>query len=268
MPRSFSAISADMPTDLSISAATVISFALVLARVAGVFVFVPLPGFASTPGVARIVLSVAFTMALFPSWTALAAVPSTIGQLTAWIAAEATFGIAIGLAVAFALEAFVMGAQFLSVQAGYSYASTIDPTTQADSTVLIVIAQLTGGLLFFALGLDQRVLLAFARSLEAHPPGTLVFTPALGFDLIHLSAGIFTTGFRLVLPMMALLLMLDLSMGLLGRLNAQLQLITLAFPIKTLAMMALFSWAVLVFPRAAGPFLETAFQFVAKMVNP
>ena len=257
-----------MPTELSISIATVLSFALVLVRVSGVFVFVPLPGFASTPGVARIILSLGFTMALFPTWTALAAVPSTFGQLAGWIAAEATFGLAIGLAVGFALESFVLGAQLLSSQAGYNYASTIDPTTQADSTVLVVMAQLTGGLLFFALGLDHRVLLAFARSIETHPPGSLVIGPSVGFDLIHLSAGIFTTGFRLVLPLMALLLMLDLSLGLLGRLNAQLQLMTLAFPVKTLAVLALFSWSVLLFPRSANSFLETTFQFIGKLVAP
>ena len=257
-----------MLTDLTISIPTVLAFGLVLARVAGVFVFVPLPGFGSTPGIARTVLALAFSITLFPNWTSVKTVPSTLGQLIGWIGAEATFGLAIGLAVGFALESFVLGAQLLATQAGYNYASTIDPTTQQESTVLVVMGQLTGGLLFFALGLDRQVLLAFARSLETHPPGTLTFSTNLGFDLIRLSAGIFTTGFRLVLPLMALLLMLDLSLGMLGRLNAQLQLMLLSFPVKCLAVLALFSWSVLLFPRAAGSFIDAVFQFVSQMVAP
>ena len=66
--------------------------------------------------------------------------------------AEAGIGIAVGLAVAFLTEGFQMGAQIISLQAGYSFATTIDPTSGADSGVLLTIAQLTAGLLFFATG--------------------------------------------------------------------------------------------------------------------
>lgn len=256
-----------MPTDPTINLSLVAAFALVLARISGVFVFVPLPGVSATPAPARILLSVSFTLALFPRWPQALNLHMSLGTLLAWLAAEAVFGLAIGLAVAFVLEAFTMGAQLISLQAGFSYASTIDPNTQADSTVLQVIAQLTASLLFFAIGLDHRVLLAFAKSLETHPPGTLVFAADMGVDLIRLAGGVFTTGFRLVLPLMALLLMLDLSIGLLGRLNAQLQLITLAFPLKIAAVIALLAFAVLLFPSAAKPFIETCFQLIAKFVG-
>ena len=58
------------------------------------------------------------------------------------------------------------------------YASTIDPNTEADSTVLILMAQLTAGMLFFALGFDRLLLSILARSLETHPPGRFVLLPA------------------------------------------------------------------------------------------
>ena len=66
-----------------------------------------------------------------------------------------------------------MGAQIISLQAGYSFATTIDPPSGADSSVLLSIAQLTSGLLFFATGLDRQVLMIFAQSLSLHPPGHL-----------------------------------------------------------------------------------------------
>ena len=53
--------------------------------------------------------------------------------------------LAVGLVAAFLTEGFQLGAQVISLQAGYSFATTIDPTSGADSTVLLTIAQLAAG---------------------------------------------------------------------------------------------------------------------------
>ena len=84
-------------------------------------------------------------------------------------------GIAIGVSVAIALEAFTLAAQVLGLQAGYAYASTIDPNTEADSGILLVFAQLMSGMLFFAMGLDREILRLFAQSLEKVPAGAIRF---------------------------------------------------------------------------------------------
>ena len=39
-----------MPANLTVSSGTVLAFLLVLARVSGAMVFVPMPGFSGTPG--------------------------------------------------------------------------------------------------------------------------------------------------------------------------------------------------------------------------
>ena len=58
-------------------------------------------------------------------------------QVAGWMIAEAAIGLATGLAVAFLIEAVTFAAQAISTQAGFAYASTIDPNTEADSTVLL-----------------------------------------------------------------------------------------------------------------------------------
>ena len=58
----------------------------------------------------------------------------------------------------------------------------------------------------------------------------------------------------------------DISLALLARLNSQLQLITLAFPIKMLVSLGLLAWLVLVFPKvfsqASGPILRLVHQLL------
>ena len=101
--------------------------------------------------------SLACTIALSSRWPDIDPSGVTTGVFIAWVLAEAAFGIVAGVLVGLAAEAIVMGAQILGLQAGYGYASTIDPNTQADSGILLVLAQLLAGLLFFALGLGPAV---------------------------------------------------------------------------------------------------------------
>ena len=230
------------------------SFVLVLARVAGAMSFIPLPGFAASTGPARAVFALAFSLALFPVWPAVPVSSVTPAVLLVWAAAEAVVGIAIGLSVAIVLEAFLLAAQVLGLQAGYAYAQTVDPSTQADSGILLVFAQLSAGLCFFALGLDRELLRLFGQSLTAVPPGAYVFGRHSAEPVIRLAAMLFSVGVRLALPIVALLVLVDVALALLGRLNAQLQLITLAFPMKMLVALAVLGWIAALFPKLLRDF--------------
>jgi len=234
---------------LNVLPGTLYAFLLVLCRVGGALVFLPLPGFKSAPQPVRAAFAVGFTVALAPAWPVMDGSQVTSGMLAGWVAAESAFGIAVGLAVAIVLEAFGMAAQILGLQAGYAYASTIDPTTEADSGVLLVFAQLTAGMLFFALGLDREVLRLFALSLAKVPLGTYALGVPAAEMMIRLGAGLFSVALRLALPVVALLMMVDVALALLGRLNSQLQLLSLAFPAKMLTALLVLSWVTVLFPR-------------------
>lgn len=255
-----------MGTELKLEMGTLYAFLLVLARVSGVFVFVPLPGIKAGPDIIRVALAAGITLALLPLWPAIPSTGLSFGTLVGWLLAEAGLGIGVGIAVAFLAEIFQMGAQIISLQAGYSFASTIDPASGADSSVLLAIAQTVAGLLFFATGLDHQVLQAFAESLRAHPPGQVALSTSMLNLVIQAGSAMFSTGLRLVLPLLALLLIVDISLALLARLNSQLQLITLAFPIKMLLSLGLLAWLLLVFPQvfaqASAPVLRLVRQLL------
>jgi flagellar biosynthetic protein FliR len=240
-----------MPVNLTISFGTFYAFLLVLARVSGAFVFVPLPGFSSAPAIVRTTLAVGITLAMEARWPAVDASSITVFRLVAWAVAEATIGVAIGLAISIIVETFTFAAQIIGTTAGYGYASTIDPTTQADSGILVVIAQFAAGMLFFATGLDRETLRLFAQSLDRIPPGSYQFGLNSAQTLFHLAGNLFSIGVRLALPVVALLLMVDISLALMGRINAQMQLLSLAFPAKMLAALMVLSWVAWLFPRIA-----------------
>jgi flagellar biosynthetic protein FliR len=227
-----------MRAELTLGAGLVYGFLMVLARVGGAFAFVPVPGFRGTTDAGRLALILGVTIALFPVWP-VAAPDWSFGGMARVAAGEAVFGAAVGVAVAFLTESLLLASQIFGLQAGYSWASTIDPSSQADSSVLQVVSQLAASMLFFACGLDRELIRVFARSLELHPPGGFSLSLAAAEPLWKLGSTMFVTAMRLALPVVALLALVDLSLALLSRVNAHLQLLTLAFPVKMLAALAM-----------------------------
>jgi len=250
---------------LTVPASVLFAFLMVLVRMLGAFVFVPLPVGEAGPSQLRVVLALACTFALYPRWP-VANPPDSLAQMVVWLVSEAALGVSIGLAVSFISESMTVGAQMLSMQAGYAFASMVDPTTQADSGVLLVVAQLTSGLLFFATGLDRQVVQAFAWSLDKYPPGAFAISKGAAEMLLRTGAGVFIVGLRIALPIIGLMLMTDIALALLGRINSQLHMVSLAMPAKMLVALAMLSAILVVFPALYSGFAAQVFGAVRAIV--
>jgi flagellar biosynthetic protein FliR len=237
---------------LGLPLSTLYAFLVVLARVAGLVTFLPVPGFRNAPDTVRILLALTITFALFPVWPALPNVNPTLGQLAVWAFCEAGFGLSAGLAVAFLTEGFQLAAQMAGFQAGYGFASTIDPNSQADSSILQVLASLATGLLFFVAGLDHQLIRVLAASFQRFPAGSWAPATANLQGVLGLGAEMLTTGLRLGLPVVAVLMLIDFALALLGRVQQQLQLLSLAFPAKMAAALALLAVLAPVVPKIYG----------------
>lgn len=75
-----------------------------------------------------------------------------------------------------------------------------------------------------------------------------------------------STGLRLALPMIAILVMVDISLALLGRVNAQLHLITIAFPVKMMIGLAMLGWLVLLLPTLYHAGMRSSFAAMRGLI--
>jgi flagellar biosynthetic protein FliR len=226
----------------------------VLPRLGGVLALVPLPGWRAPAAAVRVLLTVALAAGLSGAARG-ATLPGDAGGLVVWLISETGLGFFAALAASLAGEALLFGFQSIALQAGYSYALTVNPDSEADSGVLAAGAQILSSLLFFAFGLDGFLLKSFARSLEIWPVGGAQLELSMAEALVRLGGAVLELGLRLALPIAAMLLVADLALALLSRLHAQLQLLTMAFPLKMLAalfMLAALAPAMLVIYRAAA----------------
>jgi flagellar biosynthetic protein FliR len=256
-----------MHADGLFSYATLFGFLFTLARVSCVFAFLPLAAFRGAADTPKVFLSLGFTMILWPEWRGPVATDAGIGRIVAGLAGEAALGFAIGLALAIVLEVFQIAAQVVSIQAGFGFASTIDPSSGADSTVLLSLAQMTAGLLFFATGADRLLVRALADSLRLCPPESFILKKNWAEALIRFSASIFGSGLRLAAPVVTLLMLTDAALAVLGRVQTQIQLVTLTLPAKLAASMLLLAATLAFQPRFFGTLMMEGIRLIEGMIR-
>jgi len=253
---------------LEVPAAFLIHYVLTLARVAGLVSLMPVPGLPQTPRLPKAVLAFLLSLLLTPHGLGSADVSFLQGPGAPWILgqmilSEAALGVALGAAVGLLIEAFSLAAQILGFQAGYSFVNMVDPTTQVDASILNVFLALLSALLFFAFDLHLHLFQALAGSLDHWPLGRFTTEPRDGLMLVELGAAMFDSAVRLALPIVAVLLLIDLTLGLLNQINSRVQLLTLAFPAKIVAAIALLYPVLLAAPRLFHDLAERAFEAIA-----
>jgi len=258
-----------MHAELRLNLAVLYGFLIALARVSGVVAFVPIPGLRDAPGAPRVVLALAITFLLLPAWPAMegsSAISAT--GLAVAAAAEFSIGLLMGLTVSVLLEGIQLAAQMIGLPAGFSYASTVDPSTQADSSVLQILLQLFGGLLFFGLRFDRQVVQILAGSFETAPPGAYPFRAPPYEAVVKMSSTIFTTGLRLALPVLALMTLLDIAIAVLGRVQSQLQLLPLSFSMKMIGSLAMLAGALAFYPQVIDNVGNRLFGALGRVMAP
>lgn len=221
-----------MPTDPRIAETALYGFLLALARVGTAFTFLPIPGYQGISNAARVVVTLGITICLFPYWPHTVTAETSPAAMLRAVLAEASLGLVLGLAIAFLAESFQLAAQFISLQAGFSFASTFDPTTQADTGVFQVLSQLASGFLFFVFGIHHQLIRMIALSFFSMNAQPAAFSAASFVEISHFGTIMLITALRLAMPAVALLLLTDVCLSVLSRIQSQVQLLTLAFPAK------------------------------------
>lgn len=189
------------------------------------------PGLAGphVPLMARIGLTVFLAIAMAP------AVPMPVGP-DAGIVVVVFREIAIGITLGFVARAFIAGAEFAghlaSQQIGFSYAATIDPVGGARNTTL---AALYGGLATFTwLGIDGHHLLirAVHATYQELPIGTGQVHGSLVEAVRAVLGLVFVTGLRLAAPVVAVILLVEVAVGLISRAAPALSFQIIGYPVR------------------------------------
>ena len=240
----------------------VVRFALLLVRPGLVVMLAPGIGGRQIPPMIKIGLTVFLALGLVPA----VQVPASFG--TSSLLMVVLHEVAVGLALAFVLQALIAGAEFAghlsSYQIGFSYGATIDPTSGVRSTMLVSLYGMLATLAFFAVNGHHALLRALSQSYAGVPMGAGQVSDSLLVSVRDILGMVFVVGLRLAAPVLIVLVIVELAIGLISRSAPSLTFMVIGYPIRT--VLGLFVVAALVYtvPAVTTAMLETALMLAGR----
>ena len=218
----------------------VAAFALTLARVATFIYVLPLLGGANMPRTVKIGLSLALTVLFFSEASgalALAGGATALG-LTSWLGLGLALGreMILGGVLGFALGLFLLpahvAAEFITQEAGLSFANVLTASGGGSANALTVIFEMLASVAFLTLDLHHSFLLLLQQTFHHLPIGQGFRLP--NWDLVAAVGAGEEGGILLVAPVVLCLFLTTVVLALMTRAAPQLNLYSVGFPLRVL----------------------------------
>ena len=140
-------------------------------------------------------------------------------------------GLAMGFAVRLVFAAVELAGEIIGLQMGLNFASFFDPASNAQVSAVARFFGNISMLLFVVINGHLMVLMAVVNSFDSFPVGGN-FLQAIGQMRLHeLGASLFSSALWIALPMIALLLFVNLTLGIISRVAPQMNIYAVGFPV-------------------------------------
>jgi flagellar biosynthetic protein FliR len=183
------------------------------------------------------------------------------------VGGEIVIGLIMGLMLQFIFEGVQLAGQIIGFQVGYSLASLIDPLTDIETPVLSNFYQVVALLIFLELDVHQWVLRGLARSFRYCPPGTVVVTPAATVELWRAAGGMLIVAVEIAVPALLATMLVDLTLGFLGKASPQLPVLFMGLSIKSLVAFGVMVGALRFWPGMLERYFSEALMTSERLMH-
>jgi flagellar biosynthetic protein FliR len=161
-------------------------------------------------------------------------------QAIAAVVQQIVVGVAIGFAVRVVFAVVELAGELIGLQMGLNYAAFFDPATSTQTSAISRFFGNISVLLFVVVNGHLMVLMAVIRSFESFPADGSFVEVITRLRLHELGGELFASALWLALPMVALLLFVNLTLGIISRIAPQMNIYAVGFPITlTMGMVGL-----------------------------
>jgi flagellar biosynthesis protein FliR len=226
------------------------TFLMPFFRILGIFTAAPVLSARAFP--ARIRIGLALLVALVTAPLSRAQ-PASFDDPDIWLllASELMVGLAIGLVARMILSAVDLAGETIGLQMGLSFAGFFDPASGTNSNA---VGRLLGTLslaAFVAADGPALLIAATVQSIETVPAAEAGSGFLARVDIGGIATTVFELGILIALPYMALLLFVNLALGIVSRVAPQLNVFAIGFPVTISAGLVLLTLGL---PLMAQPF--------------
>lgn len=240
-----------------------IAVGLLLVRVGTLVLASPALGGLFAPATLKIGLSLVLAFALLP----VVPLPTSLNVtvLAAVIAREVAIGLALALAVRVLTAAAELAGHLAGFQLGFGYAATVDPSSGARNNVVAAMYGTLALLMFFAVNGHHLLLRALASSYQRLPIGLGSVNDSLVSAVTGMLGLVFVVGAQLAAPVVIVMVIVELSFGLVERAAVGADIQVLAPPARVLIGMTALAAALSAVPEAVSRTLTRIFELAFRL---
>ena len=212
---------------------------LIITRISMIFFIVPFFGNVNIP--VRIKIALSFFLSLIIMNSVDYSAVSYQGMLgySILIAQEAVTGLLIGIGSGFTLYILNFSGHMLDMEIGFSMAMEMDPTTQVQTTISATFLTAVFMLMFIASDMHYFLIDAVVDSFKVIPIGEGIVSPNLYKIFVQYVIDYFVIGFRIILPVFACILVINVILGILARIAPQMNMFVFGMQLKVFAGLSL-----------------------------
>ena len=200
-------------------------------RTLAVFTALPVLGTRTVPARVRIGLAALVALAAQPSLPTMPVVALDSGTGFLLVAQQLVIGLSLGFAVRLVFAAVEFAGELIGLQMGLNFAGFFDPVSAGTATATSRFFGTTVAWLFIVVNGHLMIVMAVLQSFQAFPAGPEPFA-FLRATLPHAwGAEIFATALWIALPLLTMLLFVNLVLGMISRVAAQINIFAIGFPV-------------------------------------
>ena len=207
-------------------------FALILARVAGIFVEAPVFNSRTFPTSAKTALAIWMTMLLWfvvPVRT----IPEGALFFLVFVIKEFVIGFLIGFVCQILFSSIQAGGDLIDLQMGTSIATALDPNTGTVASMIGRFCFFIALVVFLIINGHHMILSAVHNSFRVLPVGAQInISSGLITQLITLVSTLLLLALQLAVPALILIFLSDFSFGIVSRVAPQVNVFMLGFQVK------------------------------------
>jgi flagellar biosynthetic protein FliR len=242
------------------------TFLFVLIRTASILMVAPVFGALMIPGRVKMGLVFAIAMLLTPV-IGYVPMPVSMVSLVISIAGEVLIGAAIGLVIRFVFIGVEFSGQLASFGMGLSMASMYDPVNATQITVIGRFMSIMMLLIFLAVNGHLMVIMALKKSFDVIPPYGFHLSGELAESMLLQSKEIFVLGVKFAAPMIAVLIFLNIAIGLMAKTVPQLNMFVVGFAVTILVGLLMLAFTLPVYETAIIAVIDEMWRGVFTIIK-
>jgi flagellar biosynthetic protein FliR len=200
-------------------------------RVLALFSALPVLGQRSVPVRVRVGLAALIVIAAQASLPPVPAIALDSPQAFVLVVHNVLIGLTLGFAVRIVFAAVEFAGELIGLQMGLNYAGFFDPASGSQGTATSRFFGTTVGFLFVAVNAHLLVVMAVVQSFTAFPVGPEPFAFLRALQPQTWGAEVFSIGLWIALPLIGMLLFVNIVLGIISRVAAQMNVFAIGFPV-------------------------------------